>query len=542
LQHISKFSMDILHKRLLFCKVYFTKKYTFLLLTLYNIEKFYGFVIFYIYVQMTKNILILLLLAIAAYGQQERIAIIQTLDDRDSIGFSELSYLTDRLRETAVNILPKQRYGIMTTESIVAFLGSQERAMKTCKEASCLAELGRKVNADYVAQARIGRFGDNLTIKTELYDSRKGNLMGSFTGSSKDIYGLLALIDEKAADALFRKMPGVSGGSNAPFVAGGISGLEKTADYELGGGKRYLVNLSTEPQGAVLSFDGVPSPGCPKTPCKIELGGGGVRIIAALEQHEVVDTTVSISSNNQSIVIRLKSNFGFLDIKPAYIDGIGEYEDWKLSINDKVYDSFENRFSPGNYNVKLSHKCYELVSFMAGINKGSREVFDMAGNIKLKKGGLDLSVERDGEPVVEPVFVNGNRMGDTPFSDAIPLCSYIEVGEGRETVNVALKHNEKVRYVYKGNLYAPVEYTMVSEQKKPGKASFWVGLGLEMLGAAIIYAGYSQHKDMWDAYDSGNYSRRAWEEDVESKHSARNALYTAGGILLASGVGVHIWF
>jgi len=158
---------------------------------------------------------VLLLLAIVAYGQQERIAIIQTLDDRDSIGFSELSYLTDRLREMAVNVLPKQRYGVMTTESIVAFLGSQERAMKTCKEASCLAELGRKVNADYVAQARIGRFGENLTVKVELYDSRKGNLMSSFTGSSKDIYGLLAIIDEKAENALFKKMPRVSEGINS---------------------------------------------------------------------------------------------------------------------------------------------------------------------------------------------------------------------------------------------------------------------------------------------------------------------------------------
>jgi len=132
-----------------------------------------------------KAFFILLLLAISVYAQQERIAIINTMDDRDSIGFSELSYLTDRLRETAVNILPKQRYGVMTTQSIVAFLGSEERAIKVCNEASCLAEIGRKVNADYVAQARIGRFGENLTVKVELYDSRKGNLMGSFTGVPK---------------------------------------------------------------------------------------------------------------------------------------------------------------------------------------------------------------------------------------------------------------------------------------------------------------------------------------------------------------------
>ncbi|MDR2554521.1 MAG: hypothetical protein LBC64_03740 [Fibromonadaceae bacterium] len=152
-----------------------------------------------------KTALLLLFLAFAAYGQQqERVAIIQTLDDGDSIKPTDLAYLTDKLRETAVNVLPK-RYGVMTTESIVAFLGSQERAMKECKEASCLAELGRKVNADYVAQGRIGRFNKNLTIKVELYDSKKGNLVGSFTSDSKDIVGLRDIINEKAPD-LFNKM------------------------------------------------------------------------------------------------------------------------------------------------------------------------------------------------------------------------------------------------------------------------------------------------------------------------------------------------
>jgi len=62
------------------------------------------------------------------------------VDDRDSIGFSDLLYLTDRLRETAVKILPKARYGVMTTQSIVEFLGSEERAAKVCSESTCLAE------------------------------------------------------------------------------------------------------------------------------------------------------------------------------------------------------------------------------------------------------------------------------------------------------------------------------------------------------------------------------------------------------------------
>jgi len=186
---------------------------------------------------MKKFLFAVLAFSALCFAQQEQVAIIQTMDDRDSIGISDLAYLTDRLRETAVKVLPKQRYGVMTSESIVAFLGSQERAAKVCNEASCLAEIGRKVSADYVAQARIGRFGKNLTIKTELYSSKSGNLIGSFTGNSKDIYGLLAIIDKNASD-LFKEMLGASGDSKATqkpsndILERGILFLER-GDYDM---------------------------------------------------------------------------------------------------------------------------------------------------------------------------------------------------------------------------------------------------------------------------------------------------------------------
>jgi hypothetical protein len=88
---------------------------------------------------MSKIIYIVLLFALAAYGQPERIAIMNTVDTRDSIDFSDLSYLTDKLRDIAGKVLPKNRYGIMTQQSIVDRLGSMERMVKECKEMSCLS-------------------------------------------------------------------------------------------------------------------------------------------------------------------------------------------------------------------------------------------------------------------------------------------------------------------------------------------------------------------------------------------------------------------
>jgi len=397
---------------------------------------------------MNKLFFTLLFFSLVAYGQQERVAIINTVDDRDSIGVSELIYLTDRLRETAANVLPKPRYGVMTTESIVAFLGSQERAEKECRESSCLAELGRKVSADYVAQARIGRFEGDLTIKVELYSSKSGVMIGSFTGDSKYLQGLRTIIDENAP-VLFKKLPDVSGGRVVPFIAGGIGGVQTAGgDYEFEGAKRYLVNVTSNPEGASLSFNGIPDVHCTKTPCNAELLEGDVRIIANLEQYEMADTTVSVKQNKQNINIRLKANFGVLEIKPAYSDNIGHDNGWFFTINDKAQSSYENRLSPGNYEVKLSHECYEDISFKAGINKGKHEVFNIANSMKLKKGGLNLSAEADGKPVGEPVYVNSKQVGETPFSGSVPICAKIEIGAGRETINVNIEHNVAKTYTY----------------------------------------------------------------------------------------------
>ncbi|MCL1956545.1 MAG: fibrobacter succinogenes major paralogous domain-containing protein [Fibromonadales bacterium] len=405
---------------------------------------------------------ILLFLALAAYGQpqeQKRVAILNTEDDGSpEIEFTNLNFLTGKLREIAVKVLPEDKYSVMSVQSIIDKMGSKENARKMCREAECIAEIGRKVSAAYVGQARLGRFGDNLTINMELYNAGSGVLIGSFAGRAKDVFGLEAIINENAP-SMYSKMPGVSAGSktapSAPSVAGGISGLKKAASYEADEEKLYVVNLSTEPTGAFMSFDGVPVTSCPKTPCKAELAGGNVRIIAALEQYDRADTTIFIKQNNQSISIRLKSSFGVLEIKPAYLDRIGQNSQWSLTINGKPYSLGEISLSPNKYSVKLSHECYENISFDVGINKGKREVFDVASNITLKKGGLTLSAERNGEPVSEPVFVNGKQVGETPFSGSVPLCAKVEIGNGKEVVDVKLKYNEKIKYTHRFSANKP---------------------------------------------------------------------------------------
>ncbi|MCL1956547.1 MAG: fibrobacter succinogenes major paralogous domain-containing protein [Fibromonadales bacterium] len=152
---------------------------------------------------------ILLVFALATYAQeqQKRVAILNTEDNGEpSLEHTDLLYLTDRIREIALKTLPEDKYFVMTTQSVIDMLGSKENARKVCKEAQCIAEIGRKISADYVGQARLGRFGGNFTISMELYHCARGNLIGSFTGNAKDVFGLLDIINDNAP-SMFSGLP-----------------------------------------------------------------------------------------------------------------------------------------------------------------------------------------------------------------------------------------------------------------------------------------------------------------------------------------------
>jgi uncharacterized protein (TIGR02145 family) len=184
--------------------------------------------------QLIMKILAILAILAQTSFAQKRIAILGTEDDGEpSLKITELNYLTSRLREIASDVL-KSRYGIMDQQSIFDKLGSKEKAAKVCKEASCLADLGRKLNADYVAQGRVGRFGKRYTIEVKLYNSASGLQMSIFTGDSKDVFGLLEILNEKTPDMFRKIMPKEQ--QTAP--SGGLSGNVLTDSRD---GKKYRV-------------------------------------------------------------------------------------------------------------------------------------------------------------------------------------------------------------------------------------------------------------------------------------------------------------
>ena len=145
----------------------------------------------------TLLVLILSINSFAAY-----VAVLETVADanaKDSVSFSDRHFLTNVLREQAIKELPAyQSYTIMTRENIQQML-PPNKTIEDC-EGSCLVETGKNIAADYVCQARVGRFGGMLTLSAELYETAGNKLIASFNGRGSNVNELLAVIEVKAPE------------------------------------------------------------------------------------------------------------------------------------------------------------------------------------------------------------------------------------------------------------------------------------------------------------------------------------------------------
>lgn len=176
---------------------------------------------------MKKLLIFLLLLFLSTDAMAAFVAVLETMADgdaKDSVSLLDRQYLTNVLREQAVKELPAElNFTIMTRENINAML-PPGKAIEDC-EGSCLAETGRNISADYVCQARVGRFGKSLTLSAELYETAGNKLITSFNGRGNDVEELLKLIEDRSP-AFFRRVKELTGMSTVVPSAANVDSNE----------------------------------------------------------------------------------------------------------------------------------------------------------------------------------------------------------------------------------------------------------------------------------------------------------------------------
>ncbi len=390
----------------------------------------------------------LLLLPVASLAKY--VAVLETISDKDLLTLQERQYLTDILRGQAVKVLPaEQNWTIMTRENINVML-PPGKSIEDC-EGSCLAETGKNIAADFVAQARISKFGNSLAISAELYETAGNKLVASFAGRGESVDDLEKIIKEQAAP-FFKKVRGDSWAGASGFGDFGSSG-----SFSFAGSQKFIVEIETTPKGAIPTVDGKAIPKCTSTPCKVQLEAGEHRLVVSRERFDDLDTLVNITSNNQKIDLVMIPNVGYVVFSPAMSDAWKQKYPLSVTIDGEKAKSGKNELLPGVHSVQMSHPCYDPVEFKVAVQKGKTETF--ADSLKPGVGGIELDVEKNGEPVIVPVYVDGKDVGSTPFAGEVPVCAQITVGDDRQMVPVELKWHEVVKtsYTLRETAFVPVE-------------------------------------------------------------------------------------
>jgi len=156
---------------------------------------------------LKKALIVILVLCAAAVAQpRHQVAVLPTVADANALDREGQILLTDKVREIASNTLPIDRFILLKQDVIVNRLGGEEEFFNTCKEGTCIAELTKRISADYGARCDIMKRGDDLAMKFELYSVRDEAILETFTKyPAKDLFEMLAELEARLPDA-FKKM------------------------------------------------------------------------------------------------------------------------------------------------------------------------------------------------------------------------------------------------------------------------------------------------------------------------------------------------
>ena len=379
--------------------------------------------------------------AFAAY-----VAVLETVampDVKEKVSLSDRQFLTNVLREQAVQELPvEQNFTIMTRENINAML-PPGKSIEDC-EGNCMVETGRNIAADYVCQMHLGSFDGAFSLSAELYETAANKLIASFNGQGASVKELLEIIKEKSPN-FFRKVKSSSGFAGV----GGISEVGGSGDFSFAGKKKFIVEITSTPTEAVPTIDGKAIPKCLSTPCKVQLEEGSHRFVASKEHYDDAETVVEINKNNQIVDLKLEPNFGWLVVNPVLAGPAATKGKLNVTVDAfRMQDSIIE-LETGVHKIRLTHPCYDPIEFKVAIAKQQTEIFDK--EMVRGKGGLELNAEYRGEPQAVTVVIDGVEYGSTPYTGEVPLCANIFVkGKGwAEQVNVKPKWHDVVKRTHR---------------------------------------------------------------------------------------------
>ena len=135
------------------------------------------------------------------------VAVVETGVDAQSgastgLNPAEVRQVTAELRRLAVENLPRDKYNIMTSETVQSMGGA---VLEECADENCVITLGGKIGADYIVRGIISKLGARLTLSVEMYETENGTLVASLEPvRAESVEGLVDKVAGASAN-MYRK-------------------------------------------------------------------------------------------------------------------------------------------------------------------------------------------------------------------------------------------------------------------------------------------------------------------------------------------------
>jgi len=156
-----------------------------------------------------RAVIVAAIFAGTAFAQVKHVAVVETeIDPTAKINKAEAMEITATIRREAINNLPRGKYNIMTTETIMAMGGA---VLDKCGEENCVISLGETIGADYIVRGIVRKIGTKLSLTVEMHEIDRGMLIAlSDPARAEKIEGLLDKAAAACAD-MYKKFLNESG-------------------------------------------------------------------------------------------------------------------------------------------------------------------------------------------------------------------------------------------------------------------------------------------------------------------------------------------
>jgi len=343
---------------------------------------------------------------LSAQERQTKLAVMEIED--------QSGRLPKKMLETAAEALRTEL--VASNKFIVISKDRQRRTMikeekketwKECYDNQCRIQLGQALAADHILTGIVTYFGKRYTLTVEMIDlAKEATVKGAkaeFDGTEE---GLAEAIKSIAAQIAGKKTGGT-------FQTGKIG--EQVEEWEVGQGEETIVKFDSKPGGAVVMVDGKIL--CQATPCSKMLTQGRHEVTIQKENY-LPKTKVFDIKKGQNISVELEPDFGWLEVTANY-SGIDIVLDGKNIGKTPIA---KRELNPGPHQVESSHNCFYQTGEKFVLKRGETKTIRL--DLKEKESGIKVTAQdKEGNDLEADILVDGKKIGTTPGTYKVPLCS-----------------------------------------------------------------------------------------------------------------------